>query len=277
MKLRSVCFHLAMGLVGLAYLASPGQAGVVSLYQDASDEAGFNNRHEFDGTTYIANTVIGSNAFGTGDALRIADLSAVDKPEVVWDSNVFGGDVTTAFRLDLDALLNAPATTGSVDINLRFADSGDSIGSSGNQLNTISFEESGRLKINGSTVHTFTGPTSVSFLTNVDDVNSITYTAFDQIGATLAADSIATFVNGVLVDTRGNNVNGTGFDNSLGVNKLGFTGESDSKLNADYLFDNITFLTGADAGIVTAVPEPSSAALILSGLFSLGLMRRRNS
>lgn len=275
MQISSLLTRSAAVFAAIVGLSLSANAQSYVLYEDAADEAGFNERHETDGTTYIADTIIGSGAFGTGDALRIADLSASDKPEVVWNSAAFGGsDITTAFRIDLDALNNTPANTGSVDINMRFADSGDSIGSSGNQLNTISFEESGKLKINGSTVHTFSGATSVSFLTNVDTVNSIMYTAWDQTGATLAADSIATFVNGVLVDTRSNN-NGAGFDSLSGVNKYGFTGESDSKLNADYLFDNITLLRGAEAGIITAaVPEPSSLA-ILGLLGCAGFIRRR--
>lgn len=275
MQIHSLLTKSAAVFAAVVGLSLSANAQSYVLYNDAADEAGFNERHETDGSTYIADTIIGSGAFGTGDALRIADLSDSDKPEVVWNSAAFGGsDITTAFRVDLDALNNTPGNTGSVDINMRFSDSGDSIGSSGNQLNTISFEESGRLKINGSTVHTFSGATSVSFLTNVDTVNPIIYTAWDQTSATLAADSIATFVNGVLVDTRMNN-NGAGFDPLSGVNKFGFTGESDSKLNADYLFDNITLLTGSDAGIVTAaIPEPSSLA-ILGLMGCAGCIRRR--
>lgn len=275
MQISSLLTRSAAVFAALVGLSLTVNAQSYVLYSDAANEAGFNERHETDGSTYIADTVVGSGAFGTGDALRIADLSASDKPEVVWNSAAFGGsDITTAFRVDLDALNNTPGNTGSVDINMRFSDSGDSIGSSGNQLNTISFEESGNLKVNGSIVHTFSGATAVSFLTNVDTVNSITYTAWDQTSATLAADSIATFINGVLVDTRMNNINGTGFDNLSGVNKFGFTGESDSKLNADYLFDNITLRTGVDAGIITSVPEPSSLA-ILGLMGCAGFIRRR--
>ncbi len=92
--------------------------------------------------------------------------------------------------------------------------------------------------------------------------------------ATLPADNIATFVNGVLVDTRINSVDGTGFDHLLGVNKVGFIGESDSKFSpsTDYLFDNVILSTGADAGIV---PEPSTYALLVGALALLFVARRR--
>lgn len=258
----------------LALLLAPSaQAASYTLYTDSSSEANFNERHQTDGATYIANTIDGTNVFGDGDALRIADLTTTDKPEVVWNQDAFGGaDITSAFRLDLDAFNNISPTTGSVDINLRFADSGDSIGSSSNQLNTISFEESSRVKVNGSTKHTLTGAESISFLINIDVTNSLQYTFGDQTNTTLPADSIATFINGSLVSTDGNS-NGAGFDSSSGLNKVGFTGESDSKTGADYLFDNIYLHTGADAGIL-AVPEPSSSILLL-GALGLAARRRR--
>jgi hypothetical protein len=256
-----------------AFVATSASADIFSLYTDASSEAGFNERFESDDTTYIADTIDGSGIFGDGDALRMADLTDLDKPEVVWNSAAFGGsDITDAFRLDLDAFNNAVGA-GSVDINLRFSDSGDSIGSKANQLNTISFEETSKLKINGSTVHTFTGATSVSFFVNVSETNPVQYTFGDQINTTLPVDSIATFVNGVLVDTRGNSVDGTGFDNTSGVNKLGFIGESDSKFPVDYSFDNVVLYLGADAGIV---PEPATISLVLGALaLAFAAYRRR--
>lgn len=248
-----------------SFVAANANAAVFTLYADAADEAGLATQSE-NGTDTFASTASG--------VLRVADLSTTAKPEASWTSGSFGGDINTAFLLTLDAINNATVIGGSVDINLRMSNPGVSLGSKSNQLTTISFEQSDSIKVDGSTAHNTAALTSYGFLINVDPTSSLQYTYGDQTNATLAADTTITFVNGVLTHTKLNPSGGTGFDNSLGVNRIGFVGESNSKTGVDYSFDNVVLSTEADAGILV-VPEPSSALLSLLG--GMIVLRRRRA
>lgn len=263
-------------IIASSIALATAEAGVFSLYTDAFSEAGA-DRIEHNGTDIFATTVDGSGTIGSGDALRVADLSTTDKPQIEWVSTSFGGDITGAFRLDVDARNLITAVSGNdYDINLRMSDSNqDSLGSKGDQLISISFEETNKVKLDGSTISgsDTSSAQSYSFLINVDPVNSFLYTFGDQTNATLPADTTLAFINGVLVDSKENPSDATGFDNSLGVHRIGFTGESHSKSGMDYVFDNIVLSTGADAGIV---PEPSTYALLFGALaIGLAVVRRR--
>lgn len=257
---------------GVCLLVPLLPADVVLLYSGNDDLAGIDNRFESDGSTFVVATVDGSGVFGSGDALRIADLSALDKPEAVWST---APSITDGFRIDMKAANNGFVSGSSVDINLRFTNTGLSASTQSNVFATISFEADSLLKVNGSSIGDFSGgPLDLSFVINNSDTNALTYTLFGE-EKTLAANSINTYIGGVLADADRSITPGASYVSASGIGILGFIGESDSKMDADYLFDDITLYTGADIS-TSAVPEPSTYALLL-GFLGLGwvVARRR--
>lgn len=258
-------------LAGLLSAVQLAHGQVTNLFSSAGDLVGIDNRLESDGSTYVVASADGNAFFGNQDALRIADLTATDKPEAVWNAPA----ITAGFRLDMRAANNAFVDGSPVDINLRFADSADTVTSSANVMTTISFEADSKLKIEGSTVFTFTPgvAAAISLVFNVSTTDVLNFT-LNEAAHALAASNIMTFVDGVLVDTRAM-VAGDNFDPTSGVAKIGFVGESDSKLGVDYLFDDITLFVGDDISVpISAVPEPSSFALVF-GIAALGFASRR--
>ncbi len=262
-------------IIGTSFAISSASAGIFTLYTDQSSES-LADKIQENGTDTFARTVDGTGTIGAGDALRVADLSAAGKPEYSWVSSSFGGDITGVFRFDVDAQNLTETAVNDYDINLRMSDSAvDNLGSKGNQLISISFEETNSVKLDGSTISgsDTSSAQSYSFLINVDPVNAFQYTFGDQVNATLPADTTLAFINGVLVGDKANPSAATGFDNTLGVHRLGFIGESDAKFGMDYHFDNIVLSTGADAGVV---PEPATISLLFGALaIGVVVIRRR--
>lgn len=259
-------------MIATSVALSSASGNIFTLYTDSSSES-LADKIETNGTDIFAETVDGSGTIGDGDALRMADLSTTDKPEFSWVSSAFGGPITGAFRIDVDAQNLITPDGGDYDINLRMSDSvADDLGSKSNQLISISFEESNSIKLDGSTIpgSDTSSAKSYSFLINVDPVNSYTYSFGDQVNATLPADTTLAFIDGVYVDQEDNPSDATGFDNSLGVHRLGFVGEADGKDGMDYHFDNVVLSTGADA----LVPEPATISLLF-GALAIGLVAYR--
>ncbi|NBD38195.1 MAG: PEP-CTERM sorting domain-containing protein [Verrucomicrobia bacterium] len=244
-------------MIGTSVAVTSASASIYTLYTDSTSEV-LADKIETDGTNIFAETVDGSGTIGDGDALRMADLSDTDKPEFSWVSSQFGGPITGWFRIDVDAQNMITPDGGDFDINLRMSDSvADDLGSKSDQLISISFEESNSVRLDGSTISgsDTSSAQSYSFLINVDPVNSYTYSFGDQVDATLPADTTLAFIDGVLADQKAN-PDATGFDNSLGVHRIGFIGESDSKDGMDYHFDNV----------ILTIPEPATISLLFGAL-----------
>jgi hypothetical protein len=82
-------------------------------------------------------------------------------------------------------------------------------------------------------------------------------------------DSHDDFKNGLAFHT----LKSGDYDPSLGIQRFGLIGSSNSNTDPDVLFDNIIVSTGSD--ITAAIPEPGSAMLTLIGSLSLLAVRRR--
>jgi hypothetical protein len=264
---------LSLSLVVFSMLAVSLEAAVTPLFFDAADLAGIDNVQS-DGSTYIVDVFDGSATIGDGDGLRVADFSTDDKPEAFWDVPA----ITTGLRIDLSAY-NLNWVDDSHDINLRFGNPGVTPTSNAKTWTTISFEQSHRLKISGSTQAEFgdvtTGanpvPLDLSFVIN-NGLVDLDYIGANGVNKTLGVGMIDTYVDGVLEDA--DRVLGAGTDVVYGdgVGRLGFIGSSDGDDGMSYLYDNVVLYTGDDISI----PEPTSIVLLCGALISLGMARRRS-
>ncbi|MEJ6569376.1 MAG: PEP-CTERM sorting domain-containing protein [Akkermansiaceae bacterium] len=266
----------------LTALIAPNLHGaVLNLYSSAADFAGISQVEtgvDPAGGAYTVENFDGSATIGNGDALRVADYSgaaagtaADDKPEAWWDltTTIPGG---ASFRIDYNAA-NLNLDAADKDINLRFGNSNTGRPtSSARTWTTVSHEQDGSLKIDGSTQADFgAGPLFISFVVNTHATLGFTYT-LNGLTQTLAPLSSDTWVDGILED-QDNPMNiGGDIVQADGINELGFTGSSDADENMDFLFDDIVLFTGAD---ISEVPEPSSSLLALLG--GMIVLRRRRA
>ena len=62
------------------------------------------------------------------------------------------------------------------------------------------------------------------------------------------------------------------YDPSLGIQRFGLIGSSNSNVDPDVLFDNIILRTGAD---IAPIPEPGTSLLLLMGATGFLTLRRR--
>ncbi|MGJ8641300.1 MAG: PEP-CTERM sorting domain-containing protein [Opitutaceae bacterium] len=258
----------------LAILAAPAMYGAVEvLYSGLADMAGIDTI-DHDGVEVFTETVDASGITGLdSESLRLADFSTGNKPEAWWDiaNPIAEGE---GFRLDLSAAI-VGISAYTEDINLRFGNNNTSRPtSSARTFTTVSFEQDGSLKPDGSTVATFVEGTAfaLSFVINTNQTQGFEYT----IGGStriMAPSSIDTWVDGVLVDTDEALSIGGSIVLADGINEIGFTGSSNAAAPMESIFDDITVYTGSDAG--TTVPEPSTGLIFVSALAAVGFCRRR--
>jgi hypothetical protein len=238
-------------------------------------------------TTNIYTKVVdsGVNTAGTGNGVEIKDNDAIDVTNLEYNFVDSAASQLSAVRVDFS--FSALTTSGAGDdyIAVALGAYGDarSLGASAARYTDMRLYNDGTVDFRTATGATYdannainAGVNTISIFVNDYDSQSITYTGLDSSDYTLAANSIAYWLNGSLVimrygeeyidmdngdETAGGTVGTT--ENNLG--KFGFnTGTSDVNLN--YVIDDIV--------ISEIVPEPATIGMLLLGSLTLFGARR---
>ena len=305
MKILKPFLHTSViALAGLALLVGHGQAQIIEVFGPTVTDLSTFTTVSGDGVDALVSV---QGAPGS-ELLSILDNTGGDAAEAYFDFVPGGGNILNGFRLDFDVQFNNDAFTTLVsdpEVVLRFGNAGTNptgTTSTGFQLNfrheTDDSTNQFRATNNGSSSTNSGLGTSTGFNNVADDTPfSFTvlannapiaqdYVAFGGGSGTVAPNTYDLFIDGNFIqnytlgdletdlDPDGNLE--TGFDPALGFGSFGFRSSSNSDLGTEVLFDNVLIGINEDNGfIAAAIPEPGSAALLLSGLASFGLIRRR--
>ena len=231
------------------------------------------------------------------ELLSLLDNTGGDAAEAYFDFVPGGGNILNGFRLDFDVQFNNDAFTTLIsdpEVVLRFGNAGTNPTGgfdTGFQLNfrheTDDSTNQFRATNNGSSSTNSGLGTSTGFNNVADDTpfsftvlanNAATaqnYTPFGGGSGTVAPNTYDLFIDGNFIQNYTLGDLETGFDPALGFGSFGFRSSGNADLGTEVLFDNVTIGINADNGFITAVPEPSSAALLLVGLVGFCGRRRR--
>lgn len=293
MYIHRVNSFLCVAFATLAMCAT-SRAAVVEIYTENLDA--FDAAQDLgDGIFYAVQTIADPpSPFMDGNAIRMFDFSTEDKPELQGE---LAAPLLEPFQFDFQSFDNSPTPSGSA-IRFRLANSGSSISSESRSALSLSWQADGEFtaKYNGSADGSITdvdttsseelvGVQNISMIANGALAGTYTYNAFG-VERTLNPLSYDIYINGVLLndsmegDTNHDDFkNGLlfhdrptdSFDASLGIQRFGLIGSSNSNTDPDVFFDNIILRTGDD---ITAIPEPASVALGLAGLVLIAARRR---
>jgi len=271
------------------------QAAVITIYDGeqatfADDLAAFNAVQDLgDGINDGVENVAAPTAFGTGDAMRMYDFNTADKPELQGE---FAAPLTGAYRIDFQSL-NQSTNASTKAIRFRMANSGKSITSESRSAFSLSWQADGKItaKYSDSGLNdgdatdvdtkasaALTGVHSVTIVGNNDVSDTYAYSLFGE-SRTLNAQSYDVFIDGVLLNSGSDAWYANGmkytlekssadYDPSLGIQRFGLLGSSNSDVDPDIQFDNIVLRTGS------SIPEP--AAFGLMALVSIGFVFLRH-
>lgn len=287
-------------LSGLLVLSSGilANAGTFSLLSDGNDlsfwtsragtdDAGPGDGYPTFGTSHgIINVDSGSKpaGFGTGDVARVWDLSVTDKPEVQADIS----PRTKPFRIDFESY-DESANDSSNAIRFRVANRGKSITSESRSAFSFSWQADGEITAKseggGGSVSTMSsdpivGASAQTLIINPSTTDTYVYSLFGE-NRTLNPLSYDAYIDGVLFnnDNTPDEINGLEFTLTKspvdfvpanGIGRIGLVGSSNSGLDPDYLFDNITL-----TDLVMGVPEPSSLILLIGSVMFMAGSRRK--
>ena len=280
MKIKSIFSRLCLGAAIAATGAVQVNADTIQVFGNGVDDLS-----AFNGGTDGSDTALVSVI---GGQLSVLDNDATDAPEAYVDF----GNVTDGVRLEFDFEFNTAdldVVNTNPEVLIRFGNNGvetDSNADTGFQLNLRHANDStNQIRAANGTSSTSSGLGDFVDLADGESFNIIALINNDSVaqdytelgGGTVAAGTYDLFINGGLIGNFDVVTTATsGFDPALGLGTFGLNSSGSADAGVEVLFDNITIGIGEDNGFFTAVPEPSSAILLLSGLFSLGLIRRRN-
>ena len=293
MKIFKPLFYTPVIALGaLALLVGQGQAQIIEVFGDNVTDLSAFTTVSGDGMDALVSVQGGAGS----ELLSFLDNTADDSAEAYFDFVPGGGNILNGFRLDFDVQFNNGDFTTLIsdpEVVLRFGNAGTnptSTASTGFQLNfrheTDDSTNQFRATNNGASSTNSGLGTSTGFNNVADDTpfsftvlanNAATaqnYTPFGGGSGTVAANTYDLFIDGNFIQnyTLGDLET---FDPAVGFGSFGIRSSGNADLGTEVLFDNIFIGINADNGFI-AVPEPGSAVLLLSGLFSLGLMRRRS-
>ena len=279
----------------MALLVGQGQAQIIEVFGDNVTDLSAFTTVSGDGMDALVSVQGGAGS----ELLSFLDNTADDSAEAYFDFVPGGGNILNGFRLDFDVQFNNDAFTTLVsdpEVVLRFGNAGTNptgTTSTGFQLNfrheTDDSTNQFRATNNGSSSTNSGLGTSTGFNNVADDTpfsftvlanNAATaqdYIPFGGGSGTVAPNTYDLFIDGNFIQNYTLGDLETGFDPALGFGSFGFRSSGNSDLGTEVLFDNVFIGINADNGFVTtaAVPEPSSATLLLVGLVGFCSRRRR--
>ena len=288
MKILKPFFYTSgVALVALASLVGQGQAQVIEVFGDTVTDLSTFTSVSGDGMDALV-SVQGPPG---SELLSFLDNTGGDSAEAYFDFVPGGGNILNGFRLDFDVQFNNDDFTNLVsdpEVVVRFGNAGTnptSTATTGFQLNFRHETDDSTNQIratNNGASSTALGdfvdlPDDTQFNITVLANNAATaqdYVVFGGGSGTVAANTYDLFIDGLFIDNFSLGDLET-FDPAVGFGSFGIRSSGNADLGTEVLFDNITIGINADNGFI-AVPEPGSAVLLLSGLFSLGLIRRRS-
>ena len=305
MKIKRFNCMLSLGAsIALAITTAPSYGEIIEVFGPTVTDLSTFTTVSGDGVDALVSV---QGAPGS-ELLSLLDNTGGDAAEAYFDFVPGGGNILNGFRLDFDVQFNNDAFTTLIsdpEVVLRFGNAGTNPTGgfdTGFQLNfrheTDDSTNQFRATNNGSSSTNSGLGTSTGFNNVADDTpfsftvlanNAATaqdYIPFGGGSGTVAPNTYDLFIDGNFIqnytlgdletdlDPDGNLE--TGFDPALGFGSFGFRSSGNSDLGTEVLFDNVFIGINEDNGFIAAtIPEPGSAALLLSGLASFGLIRRR--
>ena len=256
--LKDVKTVLTMTLVLFSWISlpsKPARGEETTWLVAGSDLSSFESELDAgDDPTYGAQSVAEPTTFKTGDAMRIYDNNAGDKPELQGETV---SPLNGPFRVDFQTFNQSTPADGNAKSAIRFrmGNSGKDVGSETRAAFTVSWQVDGVVtaKHAGGTKNSkpLIVPHSITIIGNASTSSEYSYTLFGQ-SRTLHATSYDVYVDGQLLNNDDNQTRGLSFtspdefDPTLGLRRFGLVGSSNQDIGADYLFDNVALRTDGD-------------------------------
>ena len=296
MKIKRFNCMLSLGAsIALAITTAPSYGEIIEVFGPTVTDLSTFTTVSGDGVDALVSV---QGAPGS-ELLSLLDNTGGDAAEAYFDFVPGGGNILNGFRLDFDVQFNNDAFTTLIsdpEVVLRFGNAGTNPTGgfdTGFQLNfrheTDDSTNQFRATNNGASSTNSGLGTSTGFNNVADDTpfsftvlanNAATaqdYIPFGGGSGTVAPNTYDLFIDGNFIQNYTLGDLETGFDPALGFGSFGFRSSGNSDLGTEVLFDNVFIGINADNGFVTtaAVPEPSSATLLLVGLVGFCSRRRR--